>query len=152
MQGGGFTWFESREVARPVAASLDASVVWLRAWLDTEPEGYGRGACYVLGFSAGAMMAGALILDDPQRFAGAVLLSGAISLGGEFPAPPGRLTRMPVFYGHGTLDDVIPLPLVAETITYLCDRSGADVTRREYPHAHAISNREIDDIASWFER
>lgn len=146
---GGFTWFENRGVARPAAHSVRASVVKLRAWLDDIAPPTGPKRCYLLGFSAGMMMASALLFDDPQRFAGAALLSGALALESGIAAGAGRLRGLPIFYGRGLLDDVIPPELVAQSETYLRDRSGADLTMREYAHAHSISLREIHDVAAW---
>ncbi len=151
LDDGGYTWFESRAVARPIAASLRASVAWARAWLDgpaTTP--FDRTQTYLFGFSAGMMMAGALLLDEPQRFAGAVLLSGAIALDAGGAIPQAHLANLPIFHGHGTLDRVIAEPLVAQTRAYLRDRSGARLTEGTYPHAHAISPRELAEIATWF--
>ena len=45
---------------------------------------------------------------------------------------------------------MIPAPLVAQTESYLRERSGADLTARAYRHAHAVSNRELGDIGTWF--
>lgn len=149
--GGGYTWFESRGAARPIAASLRASVADLRAWLATAAPELDR-PCFLLGFSAGMMMAGALLLDDPQRFAGAVLLSGALPLDSGLPVLPGRLSGMSIFCGLGLHDDVIPAPLVDRSMAYLRAVSGATVSVHEYPHGHAISKRELDDIAAWFDR
>ncbi|GAC1406538.1 MAG: dienelactone hydrolase family protein [Candidatus Velthaea sp.] len=150
LDGGGYTWFESRAVARPVAATLRASIDRTRVWLDgpaTAP--FNRKRTYLFGFSAGMMMAGAMLLDDPARFAGAVLCSGAIPFDAGIAAPPQRLAGIPIFNGHGSLDDVIPASLVAQTGQYLRDRSGALLTAREYPHGHAISPRELDEVGAW---
>jgi phospholipase/carboxylesterase len=148
-EGGGFTWFENRGVARPIAKSLRASVAALRSWLDeAAPPAAGR-PCYLVGFSAGMMMAGALLLNDPQRFAGAVLLSGALALDSGIAAEPGRLRDIPIFYGRGSRDDVIPGDLVRRSEVYLRERSGAALTVREYAHAHTISLAEIGDVAAW---
>ena len=95
------------------------------------------------------MMAGALLLADPQRFAGAVLLSGALPLDSGIAADPGRLLGRPVFYARGSLDDVIPADLVRRSEAYLRERSGADLIVREYAHGHTISLPEIHDIAAW---
>ncbi len=151
-EGGGYTWFENRGVARPIAASIRESVDAFRAWLDDPGIGCSTRPCYLFGFSAGMMMAGALVLDDPQRFAGAVLLSGALALDAGFDASPGRLAGLRIFYGHGSRDDVIPADLVARTEAYLREHSGATVTFAAYDHAHAISPREMEDIAAWFAR
>ena len=150
LDGGGYTWFESRAVARPVAATLRASIDMTSAWLDGPATAqFNRKRTYLFGFSAGMMMGGAMLLDDPARFAGAVLLSGAIPFDAGVAAPPQRLAGVPVFNGHGALDDVIPANLVAQTRQYLRDRSGAVLTSREYQHAHAISPRELADIGTW---
>jgi len=147
VEGGGFTWFENRGAARPTAAGVRASVSAVRMWLDDAAPR--AAACYLLGFSAGMMMAGALLLDDPQRFAGAILLSGALTFDSGIPAEPGRLRGLPVFYGRGTLDDVIPAALVKQSEQYLRERSGADLTVHEYAHGHSISMHEIRDVAAW---
>ena len=150
VDGGGYTWFENRGVARPIASSIGASVRALRTWLDDPSLGCAATPCYLFGFSAGMMMAGALVLDDPARFAGAVLLSGALAMDAT-PPPDACLAGLPVFYGRGSLDDVIPADLVTRTERYLRERSGASITAREYAHAHAISERELGDVARWFD-
>jgi phospholipase/carboxylesterase len=94
------------------------------------------------------MTAAAMLLDDPARFAGAVLLSGAIALD-TGTATPGRLKDVPVFTAHGSFDTVIPAERVAQTLQYLRERSGAALTERTYPMDHAISQREISDISAW---
>ena len=97
-------------------------------------------------------MAGALLLDDPHRFAGAVLLSGALAFDAPIAVTPQRLAGLPVFYGYGSLDDVIPAELATRTLSYLRDKSGAILTLREYRHAHSISRGEIADIKTWLEQ
>ena len=130
---GGYTWFENRGVAQPLASSVRTSIRLLRAWLDDPAGGAKPERCYLLGFSAGMMMAAALALDDPQRFAGAVLLSGALAFESGSAPPCNRLHRFPVFYGYGSLDDVIPAPLVRRSVDYLREQSGADLTERGLP-------------------
>jgi phospholipase/carboxylesterase len=148
---GGYRWFEDRGVARPVAKSLRAAVDGVRAWVDGPAAAeYDRTRTYLLGFSAGMMTAGALVLNDPTRFAGAVLLSGAMALDGG-DATPGRLAGLPIFLAHGTADIMIPPDLVLSTQRYLRERSGADLTERTYPREHSIARREIGDIAAWLE-
>jgi phospholipase/carboxylesterase len=151
LDGGGYTWFRDRGVGRPIAASMRESIDYVRGWLEgPTASAYARDRTYLLGFSAGMMMAGALLLDDPKRFAGAVLLSGAIALDADENATPGRLAGVSIFTAHGTLDDVIPTHLVEQTMRYLTDRSGATLDQRTYPRGHAIAQTERNDIAQWF--
>ncbi len=153
VEGGGFTWYENRGPALPIPASLRTSLASFHRWLDA-PEGLAGRPCFVLGFSAGMMMGAALVLDSPARFRGAVLLSGAIALDATPEiAVPGRLAGIPVFHGFGTNDPFFPLDGAASrsTARYLRERSAAVLTEKSYAMGHAVCNREIDDIAGWFE-
>lgn len=148
---GGFTWYRDRGPARPVAASLRASIALLRDWLDGPAcAGYDPKRTYLLGFSAGMIMAAALALDDPLRFAGCVFLSGVVAFDAGVDTSPGRLRDMPVFYGYGLDDAIVPRELALRTARYLRDTSGAVVTERSYPHGHSISTRELAEIRDWF--
>lgn len=152
--GGGYTWYQSGSgPGTPTAESLRASIAGVRAWLDgAETAALDRGRCYLLGFSAGMMMASALLLDDPARFAGAVLLSGAIAFDASVDASPGRLAGKPVFHAHGTRDTVIPADRVARTTRYLREESRAELTERTYPQGHSISERELADVRAWLDQ
>ena len=149
---GGYHWFIDRGLGRPTAASVKSSIAYVRAWLDgPDAATYNRQRTYVLGFSAGTIMAGALILNDPARFAGAVLLSGLIAFDAGVDTAPNRLSGLPVFYAHGSEDAVVPADLVARSARYLRSASGAVLTEQMYPHGHSISNRELADIRAWFD-
>jgi phospholipase/carboxylesterase len=152
LPGGGYNWFEDRGVARPVTRSLRGSIDGVRAWLDgPDTAAFNRERTYLFGFSAGMMMGGALLLDDPDRFAGAVLLSGAIAFDADVAVTPQRLAGKPIFYGYGTFDDVIPAERVERSVKYLREQSGAVLAEHDYPHGHGISDRELADIRAWLE-
>jgi phospholipase/carboxylesterase len=145
---GGYRWFEDRGIGRPVPASIQGTVDMLRAWLDSPATvEYDRKRTFVLGFSQG-MMTAALLLDDPARLAGAILLSGSIAVD-TGTATPDRLAGVPVFTAHGSFDGVIPPDRIAQSLQYLRERSGADLSEHTYPIDHSISRREIADIAAW---
>ncbi len=150
---GGYTWSESRSPGRYLSESLRASLSWLQAWLDAlaigrpEPQDV-----YLLGFSAGMAMASGLVLDQPARYAGAILLSGALPFDTDLSITKDRLAGVPVFHGHGSFDRMIPADLVARSEKYLSERSGARVETRRYPIAHEISDGEIADINAWLAR
>ncbi len=147
---GGYTWCESRSPGRYVAESLRASLAWLGAWLDAlsaarpEPQ-----STYLLGFSAGMAMAGALLLERPTRYGGAVLLSGTLPFDTGVPMTKDRLAGVAVFHGHGSFDRVIPADLVARSGKYLSEASGARLERRAYPIAHEIGGSEMRDVDAW---
>jgi phospholipase/carboxylesterase len=104
---------------------------------------------YLFGFSAGMAMASALVLDRPDRYAGAVLLSGTLPFDTDLPITKDRLAGVPVFYGHGSFDRVIPADLVTRSAKYLSEASGAHLEARSYPIAHEISDAEVRDINIW---
>ena len=150
---GGYTWSESRAVGRAVAESLRASLGWLQRWLDSLSAGRAEPQrVYLMGFSAGMMMASALLFDQPVRYSGAILLSGVLPFDTDLSITKGRLTDVDVFYGHGSFDTVIPGDLVDRTATYLTDRSGARLEAHTYPIGHEISAPEVADITRWLAR
>lgn len=144
----GWAWFANRGIGRPVADSLAHTITWLRQWLDATYTG----PTYLLGFSGGAAMAGALLLHDPGRFAGAVLLAGTLPFDADLPTTEGRLAGLPIFHGHGAQDRVIPADLVPRTTAYLNGPSGAETTEWLYPHlGHQVSAEMVTDVQQWFD-
>ncbi len=147
---GGYTWCESRTPGRYIGESLRASLTWFQAWLDAITSGRPEPQeVYLLGFSAGMAMASALLLDQPARYAGAVLLSGTIPFETDLPITKNRLAGVRVFHGHGSFDRVIPADLVSRSAKYLSESSGAQLETRSYPIAHEIGKAETIDINAW---
>lgn len=150
---GGYTWSESRTPGRYIGESLRASLAWFQDWLDslasgrTEPQ-----EVYLFGFSAGMAMASALLLDEPARYAGAILLSGTLPFDTDLSMTKNRLAGVPVFHGHGSFDRMIPADLVTRSAKYLAESSGAQLESRRYPIAHEIGDAEMDDINAWLAR
>ncbi len=147
---GGYTWCESRSPGRYIGESLRFTLTWMQTWLDSLASGRSEAqAMYLLGFSAGMAMASALLLDQPTRFAGAVLLSGTLPFETDISLERDRLKNVPVFHGHGSFDRVIPADLVTRSANYLQEKSGATLQSRHYPIAHEISEPEINEINAW---
>jgi phospholipase/carboxylesterase len=142
----GFAWFpisddatleEQFEVANESAEAV-------LAWLD----GVEAASVGLLGFSQGGAMALQLLRHAPERFSYAVQLSG-FALPGELPGDDTLRTRKPpVFWGRGTLDEVIPTRAIEFTNAWLPEH--ASVTANIYEDvAHAISERELSDAGSF---
>jgi phospholipase/carboxylesterase len=148
-EGPGYAWFENRGVGRPVAASLAATIAFVERWLDEEAGDFEE--AWLVGFSGGAAMAGALVLHDPERFAGVAALHGTFPFEAGMPVVPGRLRGIPVLYGRGAHDFVIPRELTERTRSYLASESGAELTDREYPSGHELDAQELDDLSCWFD-
>jgi phospholipase/carboxylesterase len=148
---GGYTWFENRGLGRPLGESLRASVDLIQTWLDgLDPARFDPARIFLFGFSAGMLIASALLLDRPERFAGAVLLSGTLPWdNGAIEPAAGCFAGIPVFYARGDADEVIPLDLVARSVAFLENESGASLTAHRYPIGHQISSDELRDIGEW---
>lgn len=146
-EGGGYAWFANRDIGRPITESLAETMAWFRAWLDAVAPA-GR-PVVLLGFSGGAAFAGGLILDDPDRYTGAAILSGTLPFDGGVPTSPGRLDGLPVFLAHGDADTVIPADLLTRTWTYLRDEAGSTTTGVRDPGGHGISAAVLGDLRRW---
>lgn len=148
-EGGGFAWFANRGIGRPVAGSLAATTAWFRAWLDdVAPAGR---PVVLVGFSGGAAFAGALLLADPSRFAGAAILYGTLPFDAGIPTDPARLTGTPVFVAQGEGDTVIPRHLLDRTWEYLLGPSGAPAYARRDPGGHGITATTLGELGGWIQ-
>lgn len=144
--GSGWAWFppSGHTDADVRLTEADESTDALIAWLDTtSSSGVG-----LLGFSQGGAMSLELLRAQPSRFDYAVQLSG-FALPHDKPGDAVLAkTRPPVFWGRGTVDDVIPDSLIQHTLGWL--PAHAKVTERIYEGVgHAVSEPEIADIHSF---
>ena len=147
-EGAGYAWFLNRGIGRPQAESLATTIAWVRDWLDVAWPG----PVYLLGFSGGTCTGGGLLLDDPARFAGAILLSGTLPFEAGVPTTLGRLAGVPVFHGHGADDAVIPSDLVDRTTDYLNGPSGAVTSENRYPRlGHTVHLPMLTDLVTWLD-
>ena len=149
-EGGGFAWFANRGIGRPVADSLRSTMDWFRAWLDVVAPA--DRPVILVGFSGGAAFAGGLVLDDPDRYAGAAILYGTLPFDAGVPVEPGRLAGVPVLVAQGDADHVIPRELLDRTWAYLRDEAGADTSAQRGPGGHGITPASLDELVRWIAR
>jgi phospholipase/carboxylesterase len=145
---GGFRWYAAHDIGRPIAASLAESIARLETWLDAQRAT--AGSVWLVGFSAGAVMAGALALRAPQRYAGIAMMHGPLPFDAGLPLEHDRLAGSEMFYGYGSADAVIPAELMQRSIAWARDESGANAVIREYRAAHEIPLAEARDLARWY--
>jgi phospholipase/carboxylesterase len=146
--GEGWTWFENQGIGRPLEASIKETAAALFAWLDDIADQHPR--IVLLGFSGGTAMAGGLLFADPDRFAGAVLLSGTLPWDAGYDAPAELLAGMPIFWSIDPHDSIIPAELAARSHAWLVEQSGAALEEHAYPGVgHGISQEEAEDIAAF---
>jgi len=146
-EGGGYAWFANRGIGRPVAASLAETMTWFRTWLDgVAPPGR---PVLLVGFSGGAAFAGGLLLQDPQRFAGAAVLLGTLPFDAGVEVAPGRLAGIHVLVARGELDTVIPRELLDRTWSYLTGDSGALTRAHRDPGGHGLTAGTVAALDGW---
>lgn len=140
-RGGGYAWFPMDSSFSLEA--IDHSATAVLSWLDSVQI---DGPVGVLGFSQGVATAFQMVRREPARFGYAVNLSGGVV---PFPGPGDAelaARRLPVFWGRGDRDRVIPPPLVESTRWWL--RKHTDLTERVYPGlSHNVSTAELADLA-----
>ncbi|MBV8929314.1 MAG: hypothetical protein JO152_09340 [Mycobacteriaceae bacterium] len=120
--------------------------MYVEDWLGAQDAG----SVWLVGFSGGAVMAGALLASAPQRYAGVAMLHGGLPFDAGVPLGQGRLAGCNLFYGYGEADDVIPRALVDRSRAYLSAESGAHAEIHGYRAAHGIVPAEERDLARWY--
>ncbi len=143
---GGYRWYAHHDVGRPIAASLAAGMAYVEAWLERQTAS----SVWLAGFSGGAVMASALLLAAPLRFAGVAMLHGTLPFDAGIALEPQRLRGCELFFGYGELDAVIPPALTARSQAYLRHESGAHAEIRGYRAAHEMPSPEVHDLARWY--
>jgi phospholipase/carboxylesterase len=143
----GFRWYTEAEPGRPDPASLATAAAWFLAWLET--EGDPDRPVLLIGFREGVTFAGALMLTEPHRWAGAVLLYGALPFDADVPMTRGRLAGMPVFLAHGTDDTRTPPTLQARTWDWLGKESGAPLWAERAEGGDRLAGKVVGDVCTW---
>ena len=131
-------------------AGIAASAQAIRCLIARENErGIASENIVLAGFSQGGAMAYTVGLTHPQRLAGIVALSAYLPAPGLLAPrllPPN--CRTPLFAGHGTDDDVVPLQLGAQARDWL-QQAGYTVDWHTYVLPHSVNEAEIADIGRW---
>jgi phospholipase/carboxylesterase len=149
---GGYAWYDLDPggVGYPGGDTLAQSLSLLDRFIDEVLGAYPIRAdrLYVGGFSMGAVMSATLALLFPDRIAGALVLSGYVPTEAALPFRLGDVGGHPVFEAHGTHDQVIPVEWGRRSRDYFT-RTSVDLTYREYPIDHEISQRELQEASTW---
>jgi phospholipase/carboxylesterase len=117
-----------------------------------ESRGVPPARIVIAGFSQGGVIALQTSLRQPKRLAGAMSLSAYLGLMGSLDKERNPANNdMPVFLGHGTMDNIVPLALGLATRDRLI-KLGYDVDWHQYPMAHSVCAEELEDISAWLGR
>jgi len=143
----GYGWYADTDSGAPDPDELLRSATWLLDWM--AGEGDPERPVLVLGFREGVTVAGAMMLLQPERFSGGLLLYGAIPLDAGLPAEQGRLRGMPVYLAQGTDDVRTPAALLARTRSWLATHSGAPLWTDEVEGGEQVAGSVVGGVGTW---
>ena len=149
----GYGWFPITGGAPPDAEAFASAVDRLAAFLDSLYERYpvDPGKLVLLGFSQGGVMAYALALREPRRYAALVALSSWLPealAGGVEKCPEDQ--PLPIFISHGTEDPMIPVVRAQESNDRLRALGYAPIYR-EYAMQHEIRPEALRDLVGFLD-
>ena len=103
----------------------------------------------IAGFSQGGAIALQTGLRYPQRLAGIMALSTYLPMGDSLATEASAANRaIPIFYAHGTHDQVIPRTMATSSREKLT-AAGYRVDWHEYPMQHSVCAEEVGAISAW---
>ncbi len=149
----GYGWFPLTMGAPPDPAAFAAGVGDARRFLDAAQRRYpiDPKKLVVLGFSQGGVIAYALALSEPERFAGLVALSSWLPDMVAERLPPRQRERLPTLVHHGGRDELIDVARGRESVETL-RRMQVPVTYREFEMGHEINADSLQDLSAWLEQ
>ena len=105
----------------------------------------------VAGFSQGGAIAMQTALRYPEKLAGLIALSTYLLLEDELESSAAAANHdLPVFFGHGTMDPMVPMQLGRMAADHLLGL-GYPVEWRQYPMPHAVCPEEVTHINAWLQ-
>jgi phospholipase/carboxylesterase len=150
---GGYTWYDVQDVGIPHAAQFEESYSRLSQFVLDVSQNYpvDPRRMFMLGFSMGSIMSFALALTKPELIRGVVAHSGYIPENTTLQFAWNRLQKLSLFIAHGVNDAVIPVNL-ARRAHDLLSKTQADLTYKEYPIPHSMSEQSVSDLADWLQK
>ncbi|ODS24806.1 carboxylesterase [Candidatus Endobugula sertula] len=102
------------------------------------------------GFSQGGAVAYQTAFSYPKPLAGIMALSTYFATKDSINISQAN-RRLPVFIGHGSMDNVVPEVLGQQANTIL-EEMGPPIDYFTYPIPHSICQEEIQDISVWLQK
>jgi phospholipase/carboxylesterase len=139
----GWAWMQTEPPIERIVAQVDAGADALAEWA---LRAAGGDPVVLLGFSQGGATTVDAVRRWPGAFAAAVSLAGFLvgsDRAGAAAAPP-----TPLFVGHGTADDVVPLSWNEMLLEWA--REHTELEQHRYPGlAHAVSEDQLRDVSAF---
>jgi phospholipase/carboxylesterase len=112
-----------------------------------EKEGFDPAQLIAVGYSNGANIAGSLLMLYPALLAGAVLWRPMQPLVQQVPTFA-ALRPVPVFFAPGSQDPTVR-PAATDAYAALLTAAGYDLTRRDAPAGHNLTQADLDGAVAW---
>lgn len=141
--GGGFSWVDPAEGPDTPLRAYAGSVQRLADLVTAAREEVGERALVLMGFSQGAALALAGVAFGQLAPSAIVVMAGLLPPG-ELPAWP----AVPVFWGHGRRDDLIPIERARRDVARL-ERTGTPVTFCEADVGHKLGAECLRGLRRW---
>ncbi len=150
---GGFAWIPpAPESAWPVHDDFAAASLRLGTLVDElQSSSSPTHSQVMVGFSQGAAAAAAFAFDHHQNISALALLAGFVAEPSAGLLDPTPLLGMPVFLAFGTQDDLVPVPIVEQSIAIL-RRADASLTTCDSPVGHKVSAACLRSLREWLAR
>lgn len=151
--GNGWAWYQFLGGTTPSPDSFEAGQAALADFMTGLPQmlPVKPGKTVIGGFSQGGSTSLAYAALNPGKVSGVFVLSGLVVSHPSMQAGMVNLKGVPVFWGHGTHDSMIPYA-TAQTGEAAVRAAGADLSEHAYAMAHAISPEELNDLRAWLDR
>lgn len=152
---GGFMWFDiefdgqnARFDNQRVAEALDLIDAFIEHALeryDADPE-----RVVLVGYSQGGMLSFPYLLRHGSRVAAVAALAGSFTEETRAWQQSAALSGKSLFIGYGTKDPLVQPQEMFQAKSFFSDL-GLQVTYKQYPIPHVVSQQEVADINSWLD-
>jgi phospholipase/carboxylesterase len=148
----GYGWFPLTMGAAPDPAAFTAGVEDARRFLDAALSRYpvDPNKLVMFGFSQGGVIAYAVALAEPERFAALVALSSWLPPAVAEQLPLRSRQRLATLVHHGTGDELVDIGLGRDSVETL-RRLQVPVTYREFEMGHEINADSLEHLSTWLE-
>ncbi len=145
MAGNGYSWVKQTLHGWPTAKDFDLAVTALKNLVDElqVKAGLKREEMFLMGFSQGAALA-FTAAADPELRPKAVIAAAGFLPKGHFT----NLSGLPVFWGHGSRDEWVPIERARSEALLLRD-FGAQVRFCETDVGHKLGMECLNGLSGW---
>jgi len=144
-------WYDISDMnleINPDIKNIEKNSKFITEFIDAEIEkGINSEKIILIGFSQGGAMALHTATRYPKKLAGVVSLSSYFPTAETMPMN-GINAKIPVFFGHGNYDNVVPPTLGKKAFEFL-KSNGNPVERHTYNMMHSVCVEELKALGSW---